>query len=525
MNPAKRRKLSDEHLGLFTSLPNEILHVILFHLLENTTTSICLKHVYQFFSTCKGAMALKADFFYQVQCRLSIYDIQWYRQPSLKKSRSPKRAEDVICQFAFAKNSCRKIVNMCLEFREIHKTFFQKNRYSFYDMLEKPQKSCINMESHISVALTLGHASPLKLFLEMQPLGIEPFCDDIKFHTLFVSPWKFFLSTYQESMIILRPPQLEPGNALMYLVCTVGNHLELLSKIKRPIDELENILIEVAKVVGEKYRCMFVLLLVTWGMTSYSPVNVIREYFHHFKKFGIEDIHTLFHFEDYLLKHTSNVLIYSDLFIHPMICNPLRREVFDLFVDNIAGDDFCKFKKLLGEYVSDMMEWVDEYTVNPVHASNLTLIFNHFNSSWGVTSWQNILSDEEIEYIFPTTIEKDDGDQDHAHIHSVGDDCGNIKNGHVVRLAGCRDHWMFSTFILDTGIEALARLPRYATESHSAILHNFAPWAMAHPNSNLITVGDGQSLVACKYKENHIDEWQEDKGMMITWMRNRGVRV
>lgn len=519
--------------GMFSTLPREIVYTILFHLLENTKVSIYLKHVYQFFSTCKWALALKADFFYYTQCQLSIHDIRWYQYPFLETSQSLKDAEGVFCRFACAKNSWRNIVDVGLKFQQMYNTLYVKNNYlQLRSACETSCISCTQMEIQMYQSLTLGEYSPMKVLMEMQPLCIEPLYDTVGFYSLFGdSPWKFFFTTYRE--FVNQKPKRKPVQALNDTMGAIRNHLKLYSDAKKPTDDLENILVQISKVVGEVYcdpsgdsdvlGVIFVIILMVWGLPSYNIVTPIREYFQHFNKFNMNAIHTFFHIEDHLLEFNVSGMSMSDLYVYPFVSTPMHRELFDLFVDNIIGDDFAKFKKLLVEYVAMMREWMDESPgLTPEYASNLTLILNHFQSSWGVQSWQDLLDDNlRIEFIFPTIINEDD-DGNHYYIHSLGE-CEKTSNGRVVRSCGCRDHWMFSTFILDTGIQALVQLPRYESESHSPILHNFAPWAMAHPNSNLITVGDGQSLVACKFKEEHIDEWQEDKEMMISWMKSKGI--
>jgi len=359
----------------------------------------------------------------------------------------------------------------------------------------------------------------------MQPVILKYFCDAINFETHFVMPpWEFYIRFYCQ--VGDEGAHLMPIIGLITLMSTLKRHLQLYFQTGKCRVELTKIVIEIAHILGttdlrdnKQLNIMFFAMLMFGGLYC-DTVLVASEYFKHAPKFDAKDVVSMFHPE---------LLLRDDEFCEEEVCSfeigcmvlmcELHLDTFHVLLDNVDGDKYHVFKELMRGYVDAAQKWDNQYEI-PEYVNNLTPFLRLFNDDWEVHSWQELLGNRaRVEFIFPTTIATDDRGRD-AEIHTIH--CGWDCEDETHAMDGCDGHWLVSKYILDCNSAKLAALPRWAGETHSAILHNFAPWAMAHPASGLMSVGNGDSLRACEYEKKHMQHWANDA--TYTWMRERGIQ-
>lgn len=545
----KRRRVScaatdnQTSLGQLSGLPIEIIHKILFNLVGTENVHWQLRDVYNFFFTCKFAFALKQDFFHHIQCQLAIFDTAIFNVDP-EDAQEAYRSEQVLRNFIRTLSVFHTGVKMhshafrFVDFynhllHDSHETVMENGVYVIENIHTHAMMSR-NLERHIfTTKKTFLNicgmlTCPMEVCCALQPVIFMDVCNAINFEEhFFMSPWEFYIQFYCQDNFNDRVFPM-PTVGLISLMSMLKRHLKFYSQTGKPKSKLTGIVVQIAHDLAKSefsknrpLNIMFISLLLCGGMCCDTAL-VANEYFKHAPKFSAKEAASIF-MPELLLgddEYCEDHVCSFDLQFLFLVCE-LDLATFRVFVDNVDGDRCQVFKELMRGYVSCAQKWDDDTSI-PLYLNNVAAILHLFDDSWQVQSWENILGGRDpVEFLFPTSIVIDSKGQD-GGIHNAhcGYDCAYEPHA----MDDCDEHWFISKFVLDTGSAKLAALTRWEGETHSAILHNFAPWAMAHPQSHLMSVGDGVSLLACDYAQNHMKHWGKD-AIMYAWMEAKNKNL
>jgi hypothetical protein len=545
---AKNPKPDDARgtFGFFSVLPLEIVEEILFMLLNNGggTAPLNLVDCYNFFTTCKSAAALKEGWFTRTANRMRVTSF-W-----------GTKAEVSLRKLVSARHSLYAAVRLQTQFQmltrfpspqtqEIHnlEDFIWHFRESAQDF--QLQRSKRLLYNHSKQCIQSLVASTMTTLIRFQPHMVDILWNDAHAPGKPVkSAWFFYIQNYHN---VDETNWEDPGGGDVFIT----DFLRPVQAVIRSLNSLLHycshrhpvILCDIARDLwlhrSELHRMViptfFAGVLTAAGRDVQGDVSMLV--LEQAAKMGVQldlsDVMTVFtdpdsneddddglHLEEIDDPDgPAGIRQFPRLYARESLTDHHFRALLKLVVQ----PPDVVFTTVIPHFLHKAM--FDESWETHPHA--LRLFLRLFEPSWGLRAWSDICP-EHVTHLFPDVIEKDTRGRAKSAFQSFrnkGWDCDDNncpKDSCIPWDTECTEHWLVSRFVLDTGIPELIALPRTVGETHSALLHNFPPMAMHHPNAALMPVPSLSTMRQVRYFDLLLD-WPQDMQFMLEWLQARGV--